>query len=52
MLAPQGIAQEAVLGPFVFFARYGTAWVDAWIAEWTPLAPEHAVGFLSCSDTA
>jgi bacillithiol biosynthesis cysteine-adding enzyme BshC len=40
-LLPRGDAQERVLGPLPFVARFGREWVDELAAAIDPLAPEH-----------
>ncbi|MDG1985090.1 MAG: bacillithiol biosynthesis BshC [Planctomycetota bacterium] len=42
-LMPRGVAQERVLGPFQFIARFGSAFVDALWREIPPSATEHLV---------
>lgn len=43
VLRPLDQPQERALGLFTFAACYGTDWIDAMLAEWDPLAPEHLV---------
>jgi len=40
-LCPHGQAQEQVLGPLPFVARFGRAWLDALCAELDPFCSEH-----------
>jgi len=41
LLCPQGQAQERVLGPLPFVARFGTAWLEELLLEHEPFAPVH-----------
>lgn len=40
-LCPRGVAQEKVLAPLQFVARFGTAWLDTLIDELDPFCSEH-----------
>ena len=41
LLCPRGEAQERVLGPLPFVARFGTAWLEELLLEHDPFAPVH-----------
>jgi bacillithiol synthase len=41
LLVPRGEAQERVLGPLPFVARFGTGWIEELALEHDPFAPAH-----------
>ena len=40
-LCPRGAAQERILGPMQFCARFGRRWIEALYAEMPPVCTEH-----------
>jgi len=49
-LFPRDLPQERVLGPFVPYARYGKAWVEALYAELPPISTEHLLVHLETDE--
>ncbi|MEE8469537.1 MAG: bacillithiol biosynthesis BshC [Planctomycetota bacterium] len=51
-LCPRGTAQERILGPLQFCARYGPEWIEALYAEMPAVCTEHLVVHIREGDEA
>ena len=46
-LCPNGAPQEDVFGPFPWVARFGSCWIDEFLAQLDPFTVEHLVLYIS-----